>query len=178
MDINERGRKLGLWWHRRFLWPRTLKFLRIQCRKVWNVHTRKCTSRFWIWQPIWPGYANVRVLLQRDWLAHSIMHCTRYIIGLVQLFYVNIASQLCLHRMLHCIAADMAVHCIGPVSGSDIAVVAALQLPVSCNCSGADCGQAVQIYFELSWIHIATNMHGIHATPWCVASIHRRCTLL
>ena len=86
MNINERGRKLGLWWHRRFLWPRTSKFLRIQGRKMRNVHTRKCTSRFWIWQSTLPRYANVGVVLQWDWFLQSIKHCTRYIIGLGRLF--------------------------------------------------------------------------------------------
>ena len=64
--------------------------------------------------------------------------------------YVDIAPQLCIHRMLHCTTADMAVHCIGPVFGSDIAMVDALQLPMVCICCGVDCGQAVPIYFEWS----------------------------
>ena len=176
MNINERGRKLGLWWHRRFLWPRTSKFLRIQGRKMRNVHTRKCTSRFWIWQSTLPRYANVwggaamRLVFTIDKALHSLY----YRIGAA--VYVDIASQLCIHRMLHWIAAGQSVHCLGPVCGSDIAMVAALQLSASCSCCGVDCGQAVPIYFELSWIHIATSLHGIHATPSCAASIHRRCT--
>ena len=76
------------------------------------------------------------------------LHSLYYRIGTA--VYVDIASQMCIHRMLHCIAADRAVHCLGPVCGSDIAMVDALQLSMMCSCSGVDCGQAVPIYFELS----------------------------